>query len=162
MGEALQGGCSDCGCAYEISSDLLNRFRGFCGSNPCILEACCLLAGWLAGWLARCLLAACLLLACFLPAACCCLLLVAAGCCCCCCLLAWVDRTTNFLRAAHDLDAHRASHRFGCGKQGASISLYHARLLDHSPANSLHGGNVPLVIPLAYLFWMGGTFVFFI
>ena len=39
----------------------------------------------------------------------------------------WVDRTTNFLRAAHDLDAHRASHRFGCGKQGACISLYHAR-----------------------------------
>ena len=36
MGEALQGGRSDCGCAYEISSDLLNRFRGFCGSNPCI------------------------------------------------------------------------------------------------------------------------------
>ena len=27
---------------------------------------------------------------------------------------------------------------------------------------SLHGGNVPLVIPLTYLFWMGGTFVFFI
>ena len=27
---------------------------------------------------------------------------------------------------------------------------------------SLHGGNVPLVIPLRYLFWMGGTFVFFI
>ena len=27
---------------------------------------------------------------------------------------------------------------------------------------SLHGGNVPLVIPLTYLFWMGGTFVFLI
>ena len=27
---------------------------------------------------------------------------------------------------------------------------------------SLHGGNVPLFIPLTYLFWMGGTFVFFI
>ena len=27
---------------------------------------------------------------------------------------------------------------------------------------SLHGGNVPLVIPFTYLFWMGGTFVFFI
>ena len=36
MGEAFQGGRSDCGCAYEICSDLLNRFRGFCGSNPCI------------------------------------------------------------------------------------------------------------------------------
>ena len=39
----------------------------------------------------------------------------------------WVDRTTNFLRAVHDIDAHRASHRFGCGKQGAPISLYHPR-----------------------------------
>ena len=28
--------CSDCGCAYEICNDLLSRFRGFCGSNPCI------------------------------------------------------------------------------------------------------------------------------
>ena len=36
MGEAFQGGRSDCSCAYEICSDLLNRFRGFCGSNPCI------------------------------------------------------------------------------------------------------------------------------
>ena len=27
---------------------------------------------------------------------------------------------------------------------------------------SLHGGNVPLVIPLTYLCWMGGTFIFFI
>ena len=36
MGEAFQGGRSDCGCAYEICSDLLNRFRGFCKSNPCI------------------------------------------------------------------------------------------------------------------------------
>ena len=36
MGEALQGGRSDCGCAYEICSDLLSRFRGFCGSKPCI------------------------------------------------------------------------------------------------------------------------------
>ena len=33
MGEAFQGGRSDCGCAYEICSDLLNRFRGFCGSK---------------------------------------------------------------------------------------------------------------------------------
>ena len=40
----------------------------------------------------------------------------------------WVDRTTNFLRAVHDIDVHRASHRFGCGKQGAPISLYHPRL----------------------------------
>ena len=32
----FRGGRSDCGCAYEICSDLLNRFRGFCGSNPCI------------------------------------------------------------------------------------------------------------------------------
>ena len=114
MGEAFQGGRSDCGCAYEICSDLLNRFRGFCGSNPCIsvgflddhtsarfksyqflkvvsggrapgksssFASSQLLvieiAGWLAGWLACCLLAACLLLACFLPAACCCLLLLA-------------------------------------------------------------------------------------
>ena len=36
LGEAFQGGRSDCSCAYEICSDLLNRFRGFCGSNPCI------------------------------------------------------------------------------------------------------------------------------
>ena len=36
----------------------------------------------------------------------------------------WADRTTNFLRAVRDLDAHRASHRFGCGKQEAPISLY--------------------------------------
>ena len=36
LGEAFRGGRSDCGCAYEICSDLLNRFRGFCGSNPCI------------------------------------------------------------------------------------------------------------------------------
>ena len=36
MGEALQGGRSDCGCASEICRDLLSRFRGFCGSNPCI------------------------------------------------------------------------------------------------------------------------------
>ena len=35
----------------------------------------------------------------------------------------WMDRTTNFLRAVHDIDAHRANHRFGCGKQGAPISL---------------------------------------
>ena len=39
----------------------------------------------------------------------------------------WADRTTNFLRAVHDIDAHRASHGFGCGKQGAPISLYHPR-----------------------------------
>jgi len=38
-----------------------------------------------------------------------------------------VDRTTNFLRAVRGIDAHRANHRFGCGKQGAPISLYHPR-----------------------------------
>ena len=37
----------------------------------------------------------------------------------------WVDRITDFLRAVHGLDAYRANHRFGCGKQGALISLYH-------------------------------------
>ena len=36
IGRSFSGGRSDCGCAYEICSDLLNRFRGFCGSNPCI------------------------------------------------------------------------------------------------------------------------------
>ena len=37
----------------------------------------------------------------------------------------WVDRKTTFLRAVHDLHAHRASHNLGSGKQGASISLHH-------------------------------------
>ena len=32
----FRGGRSDCGCAYENCNDLLSRFRGFCGSNPCI------------------------------------------------------------------------------------------------------------------------------
>ena len=86
-----------------------------------------------------------LLLACCLPAACCCLLLLAClpayvPACVLACLLAQtkpamlsarsgvkgftptrnrrVDRTTNFLRPVHDLDAH-CGHRFGCGKQGA-------------------------------------------
>jgi len=36
LGEALQRGRSDCGCAYEIYSDLLSRFRGLCGLNLCI------------------------------------------------------------------------------------------------------------------------------
>ena len=36
IGRSFSGGRSDCGCAYEICSDLLNHFRGFCGSNPCI------------------------------------------------------------------------------------------------------------------------------
>ena len=39
----------------------------------------------------------------------------------------WVNRTSNFLRAVHNIDAHRASHRFGCGKQGAPMPLYHPR-----------------------------------
>ena len=42
---------------------------------------------------------------------------------------------------------------------------YYALFAEVVPAYltfSLHGGNVPLVIPLTYLFWMGGTFVFFI
>ena len=75
MGEALQGGRSDCGCAFQICSDLLGRFRGFCGSNPCI--------------------------------------------------------SVGFL------DGH--------------IKYY-----------LLTWGNVPLVIPLTYPCWMGGTFIFFI
>ena len=28
----------------------------------------------------------------------------------------WVDRIAHFLRAVHDFDAHRANHRFCCGK----------------------------------------------
>ena len=36
-----------------------------------------------------------------------------------------VDRTTNFLRAVHDLDAH-CGHRFGCGKQGARYIYIYA------------------------------------
>ena len=36
LGEATQGGRSDCGCAYAICNDFLSRFKGFCGSNPCI------------------------------------------------------------------------------------------------------------------------------
>jgi len=39
----------------------------------------------------------------------------------------WVDRTTNFLRVIHDIDVHRANHRFDCGKQGTPISLYYPR-----------------------------------
>ena len=43
---------------------------------------------------------------------------------------------------------------------------YYALFAENVPAyltfSCLHGGNVPLVIPLTYLFWMGGTFVFFI
>ena len=42
---------------------------------------------------------------------------------------------------------------------------YYALFAEVVPAYltfSLHGGNVPLVISLTYLFWMGGTFVFFI
>ena len=31
---------------------------------------------------------------------------------------------TNFLGAVHDLDAHRANHRFGCGKQEAPTYTY--------------------------------------
>ena len=82
MGEAFQGGRSDCGCAYEICSDLLNRFRGFCGSNPCIS------VGFLddhtsARFKSYQFLKVVLLLACcWLPAAACLLLAVAAVCCC--------------------------------------------------------------------------------
>ena len=36
----------------------------------------------------------------------------------------WADRMTNFLRAVHDLDAHRANHRLGCGKQEAPTYTY--------------------------------------
>ena len=109
---------------------------------------CCCLPLPLLAWRCCCyccLPAACLLLACCFPAACCCLLLLAClpayvPACALACLLAQtkpamlsarsgvkgftptrnrrVDRTTNFLRAVHDLDAH-CGHRFGCGKQGA-------------------------------------------
>ena len=44
-------------------------------------------------------------------------------------------------------------------------ATYYALFAEVVPAYltfSLHGGNVPLVTPLTYLFWMGGTFVFFI
>ena len=80
---------------------LLACLPAACLPAACLL-ACCLLACLLACCL---LLAACLLLFCCLPAA------------------AWVDRIANFLRAVHGLDAHRANHRFCCGKQGAHISL---------------------------------------
>ena len=123
IGRSFSGGRSDCGCAYEICSDLLNRFRGFCGSNPCIsvgflddhtsarfksYQFLKVVSGGRApgkssSFASSQLLVieigwAGLLAGPGLPAAClllACLLACFLPAACCCCLLAWVDRTTK-------------------------------------------------------------------
>ena len=38
------------------------------------------------------------------------------------------DHLHHLVPSIYDIDAHRASYRFGCGKQGAPIPLYYPRL----------------------------------
>ena len=99
-----------------------------------------------------------MLACCCLPAACCCCCHAMCLLACCCLLLAcWCDflyrrRAMGMMWLfPHDVTWARRS--------------YYALFAEVVPAYlrfSLHGGNVPLVIPFTYLFWMGGTFVFFI
>ena len=88
--------------------------HSFKGANAgCCLPAACPL-------LACCLPAASLVLACYLLLLTCCCLPVAAH-----LLLTCCSPAACLL--LHDIDAHRASHRFGCEKQRTPISLYHPR-----------------------------------
>ena len=48
------------------------------------------------------------------------------------------------------------------GVLGWPYYILFSEVVPASSIFSLHGGNVPLVIPLTYLFWMGGRLIFFI